>query len=561
MGKQLNQQCGTHSIANIRRGSVDLSCMLAPAEPLVEDSACNDATSESAASPPESGQNGGSKRRRSMAESMAEAPVPQLADKQNQLMAKNSTIWEQHCPKICQPADDSIKKEVSAMLDQQWPQHRNSSLLDTWKIRDELMRSIGPAMVLVDPSDVERLGRIPQYSEQCFITMTEAFARAQAKGKRFFIEFFSHRWPNMNEPDDEYNSQAQALVQWSLFRKANGLDVYYWIDYSCMDQQDVWPGVQMLPLYVASSNNILCYTSPDYEERAWCRLERMLFAAFCAPNQDVIGRGFQYSENQIRVEELYTIQDPENGILSVPEDMPRMAELKTLAEVHWGKCWKEGLYDIVKDQMNSIESLVYGRTQVRCTIYVNPMVQEGKRTRNDPRASMCLSASALDSIKALSQAKMSDYINTTKRLIAAALHSKWAEGRRQVDGTLEPRIKLVDGVEYDIANLPFEKLPPKFQEANLQAARHALCHIEQTHSQGAEVASDDWLELAAAEQHADWMNQNSWCTDPNLMCPYNQLAEAEKQKDRDVVRIARREYTTSLFNVFEDSIFRQMDFD
>ena len=264
-----------------------------------------------------------------------------------------------------------MRTDVSDMLDNEWPQHQNSSLLDTWKIRDEKMRSIGPAMVLVDPLDLERLGRMPKYSEQLFITMTEAHSRAQSKGQRFFIEFFSHRWPDVNQPDDKHNSQAKALVQWSLFRRANGLDVYFWIDYSCMDQEDVLPGVQMLPLYVASSNNILCYDSPDYEERAWCRLERMLFAAFCAPNQDVIRRGFEYTEyeDQYQVESLWTIQDPEQGILSIPEDMGRVAELKILAEAHWGECWKEGLYDIVKDQMRAIEELDYGQTQVRSTRY------------------------------------------------------------------------------------------------------------------------------------------------------------------------------------------------
>ena len=133
--------------------------------------------------------------------------------------------------------------------------------------------------------------------------------------------------------------------------------------------------------------------------------------------------------------------------------------------------------------------------------------------------------------------------------IAAALHAKWAEGHRQADGTLEPRIKVVEGIEYDIANLEYDGLPLLFQTANLNAARVALRHIEVTHARGDDVASDEWLELASAEQHADWMAQNSWCTDPLLMRPYDQLAETEKEEDRDVVKIARQMYTENYVHV------------
>ena len=42
-------------------------------------------------------------------------------------------------------------------------------------------------------------------------------------------------------------------------------------------------GVTMLPLYAASCNNILCYNQIGYEQRSWCRIERTMFASFCAP--------------------------------------------------------------------------------------------------------------------------------------------------------------------------------------------------------------------------------------------------------------------------------------
>jgi hypothetical protein len=139
------------------------------------------------------------------------------------------------------------------------------------------------------------------------------------------------------------------------------------------------------------------------------------------------------------------------------------------------------------------------------------------------------------------------YVNTqiywyTSRAAAASLHANWAEGRCQADGTLEPLIKIAEGIGYDIANLPFDKLPKDFQTANLKSTSFALQHIEETHAQGGDIESDEWLELASAKQHEYWMVQNSFCSDPLIMCPYNQLADVHKKNDRIVVTIARREF-------------------
>lgn len=40
-----------------------------------------------------------------------------------------------------------------------------------------------------------------------------------------------------------------------------------------MDQSDPLPYIQSLPLYVATCNDLLCFETPDYHERAWCRVE------------------------------------------------------------------------------------------------------------------------------------------------------------------------------------------------------------------------------------------------------------------------------------------------
>ena len=39
-------------------------------------------------------------------------------------------------------------------------------------------------------------------------------------------------------------------------------------------------GIEALPAYVAASTDMLCFETPDYGDRAWCRLERAVAYAF-----------------------------------------------------------------------------------------------------------------------------------------------------------------------------------------------------------------------------------------------------------------------------------------
>ena len=57
-------------------------------------------------------------------------------------------------------------------------------------------------------------------------------------------------------------------------------DVYLWIDYACVDQDDkevLMQGVNSLLLYAQLCDCLLSIDHDEYWERAWCRLE-MLFA-------------------------------------------------------------------------------------------------------------------------------------------------------------------------------------------------------------------------------------------------------------------------------------------
>jgi len=55
-----------------------------------------------------------------------------------------------------------------------------------------------------------------------------------------------------------------------------------WCCRCCIDQDDPLPGVRALPLYVAASNDIMCYETADYDARAWCQVERIVAFTFMA---------------------------------------------------------------------------------------------------------------------------------------------------------------------------------------------------------------------------------------------------------------------------------------
>ena len=120
---------------------------------------------------------------------------------------------------------------------------------------------------------------------------------------------------------------------------------------------------------------------------------------------------------------------------------------------------------------------------------------------------------------------------------ASVLHDIWRESYRQADGTIGSRVKKIGGFEFDIANLPFEDLPERYQVENLESAKVASRHfVEQTIVGNA--VDDAFIEYAAANVHIAWMERNREWAPANLLMPYAELSEEEKEKDRRIVREA-----------------------
>ena len=126
--------------------------------------------------------------------------------------------------------------------------------------------------------------------------------------------------------------------------------------------------------------------------------------------------------------------------------------------------------------------------------------------------------------------------------VASRLHDLWREPRRLAQPTpdgaqFEPRIKNVNGVDYDIANLSYTELPEKFQYENRESARVAveravLALLDETPLDAA------FVEEASDVVHRQWMERNGSWAPPEQMKPYEALPEDEKEKDRVIVRAA-----------------------
>lgn len=99
---------------------------------------------------------------------------------------------------------------------------------------------------------------------------------------------------------------------------------------------------------------------------------------------------------------------------------------------------------------------------------------------------------------------------------------------------------------YDIANLPFRDLPPKFQLENMLASDNACCFVLMSTWEN-RGWNREQLEEGAMYQHDAWMQRNGSWAPPEQMLLYEDLTEEEKEKDRAIVVVAV-EYLRRHFN-------------
>ena len=133
------------------------------------------------------------------------------------------------------------------------------------------------------------MGEIPRFGTKAAKAASEAAAKSRGEKKLAVPIFFSHPWlrPYDLRPDTPQNIKAKKLVQFAMWyerfcfeRTGIKVDVWYWIDYSCVDQDSPHPGIAVLPAFIAACEVVLTWQTPDFDRRCWTTVERMLAYSF-----------------------------------------------------------------------------------------------------------------------------------------------------------------------------------------------------------------------------------------------------------------------------------------
>jgi hypothetical protein len=201
----------------------------------------------------------------------------------------------------------------------------------------------GPPMRLLHWRKLAELGRIPRSDERHAV---EARAGIDTYGAPVVEVFMvSHRWLRSSSdrtrahPDGPGNEKARALDEFSRWRRqwvqhCHGFlpELYYWIDYCCIDQDDPAAAVPLLPLWVACCERFVRVQTPDYDERAWCRVEPLLSYVFSfADHHLALGTDFRCRWPYFGTETTAPVLDPRAGKLTDRADMRLIGPLADLA--------------------------------------------------------------------------------------------------------------------------------------------------------------------------------------------------------------------------------------
>jgi hypothetical protein len=187
------------------------------------------------------------------------------------------------------------------------------------------------------------LGRLPHSDEGEAVDAIAGIDHFGAPAVEVFM--VSHRWlrPSLDRrhshPDGPENAKVKALNEFSLWRRQWVLhrhgflpELYYWIDYSCIDQNHAEVAVPLLSLWVACCERFLRIETPDYDDRTWCRLEPLLSYCFSfADHHTSIEMDFRYRWPYHGTDSPRFILDPRTGKNTDPEDTRRIEPLVDLA--------------------------------------------------------------------------------------------------------------------------------------------------------------------------------------------------------------------------------------
>lgn len=197
----------------------------------------------------------------------------------------------------------------------------------------------GPRMMLLHWKELELLKRIPHSSENKAVDAIIGIETYGAGEVEIFM--VSHRWlrpsldPSKSHPDSPLHEKAKAIREFSLWRRQwvqnnHGFspEIFYWIDYCCIDQTNTANSVPLLPLWVSCCERFLRIETPDYHERAWCRIEPYLGYIFTfTDHQTIISPRFRNQWPNIGQRHQSVLLNPMQGLSTNPEDISLIQQL------------------------------------------------------------------------------------------------------------------------------------------------------------------------------------------------------------------------------------------
>src|SRR5262245_46288319 len=201
----------------------------------------------------------------------------------------------------------------------------------------------GPPMRLLHWGRLAELRRIPRSNEGYAVDAIRGIDAFGAPTVEVFM--VSHRWlrPSLDSSrshaDSPDGAKARAINefsqwrrQWVLHRHGFLPEIYYWIDYCCIDQDNPGAAVPLLPLWVACCERFLRIETADYDERTWCRVEPLLSYVFSFADHHVsIGLDFRCRWPYFGERASRSILDPRGGKLTNPDDMKLILPLVDVA--------------------------------------------------------------------------------------------------------------------------------------------------------------------------------------------------------------------------------------
>ncbi|SFI39534.1 hypothetical protein SAMN05216275_10325 [Streptosporangium canum] len=148
-------------------------------------------------------------------------------------------------------------------------------------------------------------------------------------------------------------------------------------------------------------------------------------------------------------------------------------------------------------------------------------------------------------IGALMRSMSTTLTNRRVDKIASRFHDRWRAPRKLSGNTYEPRVKTTTDSAWikkhstdqvDIANTRYRSLPADWQRENRESARIGVQLVDEARASGVNVRSERFMEEASSVVHDKWLARNgSWASEEQRR-PYELLSQAEKEKDRDVIR-------------------------